>query len=1021
MDNLFYEIHSIYNFFLDSNYKPSVAFQLKKTFSVIEKCLKSGNVVKTSLFEVEPKVIMEKIAALDANRFFKMMYPEAAPHLIKTKQSIAAFLDSEVFKNFLSQIDASFTDSEKTLPYASLAGSEKTLLNAAPVATEKPTLVDEKYRVDGNFPVDEELFNRIKHIFKECIICYDNHPVSQEPLIKDYCKYLYRTFCKVSHTKDIAFHTGSILFDIMNIVVASLYCLFTNDLTPMDVLNSLEKNQIVIYNGKRYLYDGYTEKDGKGYFWLKKVTNNERESFLVSKAHNLDLYEGESTELTGIGLSKDVWVNRKAFYHKAFGEKLDNICSITNKSVVIVTPEPIQQVKRVLDRIAIKVDDKMVPLLKIIRASYFTENKETPFVSSYDKNEPNLKFVNSLQLGRMKLLERSGNKNVGLMIFGDEFLAKDESAVKGSINYDAAAFSLVSVTMNYNNKGGLIENNGDAHYFFGSKLHKHVNNNILNVTNINPYTNQLVNQLNAECLHINTPVFVEDVISKETILSIRNTIYEIRHSDYDFAVKDDFIRSSWMLLKLYTNAVFPLSILKDETFLSPHRNRYPLLKDLQKYAASFPEGLKRKADRIILQYSMIENGLLSGTPKQRKLVEILSLVPERISVCIVVPSYYYVDALNQMPVSRYSKNPSGLSITTASRFDNTNHYDLIISAGDIEGDLFDVHYCKASMETKVLLYSDEADRFTQREEQARDKELSFLKYSFFKYPISEKKEEIMTREEKAVIQEDIQKEDEIDAFLRDIEEKHILSPISGYSGSAGAQDSEVTRVVSFETGETAYLTPFYKAYVFGEEKDTMAVKEKKVENLMPGDQMVFTRTSGENRDIVDDIMEYLVQNHRLKESDIVSYEHSLLWKKALVEYSKVNDLRPRDIAKMMKKLGASVTEATIMNWMLPSNGTIGPQKAESILLIGKVTNNDELLHHYNEVFTDCSKVKSIRRGILEKISEIMIKRLNHEPEPESGAAADIYRKISSSAEIYRIAKIIKYQGRYPSFWVNKPI
>ena len=169
------------------------------------------------------------------------------------------------------------------------------------------------------------------------------------------------------------------------------------------------------------------------------------------------------------------------------------------------------------------------------------------------------------------------------------------------------------------------------------------------------------------------------------------------------------------------------------------------------------------------------------------------------------------------------------------------------------------------------------------------------------------------------------------------------------------------------------------------------------------------------------MLKYLVEKHLIPDEEIQAYGLSLLWKQALIEYCQVNHVRPKDLAKMMKDLGASVVEATIVSWMTPSNGTISPQRAESIQLIGRVTNNAKLIQDYREVFEACSSVKAIRRKILDKISDTMIDRLNHKPEPESGDAAEIYRKINSSAEFYRISQKYAFNDMCPNGWVNKPI
>lgn len=378
--------------------------------------------------------------------------------------------------------------------------------------------------VNDSEPVDQGLFEKLTKAFEICTVYYGEYPVSNEPVVKSYIKYLCRTLSHVSRTTDVVFHTGSFLFDVINIAVAAVYCLVMNELTPQELLDTFEVGQVVLYKGDRHLYGGQCVNDeGRQCFKIKKIKANYSDTKLVSRAKYMEPYYGESTSLNKMGLRGEIWDNRLLF-HEAVAGDVNTAAFVSDKSVVVVTPNSGAQTRDLMNRISFKINDTLVPVLHLVRASYFTEENERLFAGNAGKLEPNLKFTNSVYLGRKKLLERSDNRNIGILVLGEEFFAKAENGLDDVIEHEAAQFALASATMSMGSKEAFLRDHQDAHFYFCSRGYLESDPEFMEKKEDNPYTAELYGQMGAITGRTVTPVLVEDAIGKENVVEIRNMI-----------------------------------------------------------------------------------------------------------------------------------------------------------------------------------------------------------------------------------------------------------------------------------------------------------------------------------------------------------------------------------------------------------------------------------------------------------------------------------------------------------------
>ena len=85
--------------------------------------------------------------------------------------------------------------------------------------------------------------------------------------------------------------------------------------------------------------------------------------------------------------------------------------------------------------------------------------------------------------------------------------------------------------------------------------------------------------------------------------------------------------------------------------------------------------------------------------------------------------------------------------------------------------------------------------------------------------------------------------------------------------------------MKYVTGEYIFFTKFYKAVTY--EQSSNSVSEKNIDELAPGDSLIFFKKNDYTRNVVDFIFELLLDEGRFSEEIIENYEKSRYWKEVL--------------------------------------------------------------------------------------------------------------------------------------------
>ena len=198
--------------------------------------------------------------------------------------------------------------------------------------------------------------------------------------------------------------------------------------------------------------------------------------------------------------------------------------------------------------------------------------------------------------------------------------------------------------------------------------------------------------------------------------------------------------------------------------------------------------------------------------------------------------------------------------------------------------------------------------------------------------------------------------------------------------------------------------------------------ESELEELTPGDGVVFTQNNNETKDIVDAVLSDLVDSHKLDEEKREAYRKSKHWKRALVEYVERTGATYNSISASFSELGTSKGAGAIHDWMNPDSHTVGPLDAESYYIVALLTDDAEMAADPQSYCDACNIVRKIRRKILKQIGPAIISGISGVQESDDPLFEVVLEKIDNLAQILRIKSVIEVEGRtLPSAMANKPL
>ncbi len=581
-------------------------------------------------------------------------------------------------------------------------------------------------------------------------------------------------------------------------------------------------------------------------------------------------------------------------------------------------------------------------------------------------------------------------------------------------------FAHVATDMDFEGAEDIVDTHPDAAVFACTK--EFLLKNSFPVRKQSPLTAELHRQVGNIVNNTVTEIYVEGGCSWDEMKKAREALYAVKQSDWNEDKKNDFIVNAHSLLNLLSTAVFPLRALEAAVatgslnigVVSPVVRISELWKSAESsgymeyycaYVADVIERLYKSLSEYCPKYDMLVGRLISGIHRQ---------------TAVVVPKAYYIDILaNDERIAC-----SGATIITANRFDATLVYDEVIAVGDIVGKRFNPLKCRAAEDIIVLLYESEAHIFKHKRKSAK----KFEKKLNIRGRVIDDK----SIDEDIDIPEETPENDNIGAYVKDATDlENYINGISvfdirkfvvGASASSGnAPVSEVCAVGRFTSGEQILFSKYYNAVVFDSGRGTVA--ESEPEKLSDGDVLIFAKRDDYTRNMVDYIYDGLLSGNRLSKEVSDATEKAFYWKEALREYKNINGLSYRDIAAELRRLGSSLQEVSIRQWLIEESHIVGPRDEKTLEQIAKITGDPYLLNDPHSYFEACRIVRRQRKEILGLIGKAITDRLGGHMPPKGSLLEIVYENVENLSESLELESVTVLDEPIfvPINLINKPL
>jgi hypothetical protein len=867
-------------------------------------------------------------------------------------------------------------------------------------------------------------------IIEKCSVYYDDALISDEAIIERYFRFFARQFCTTKKTTNFAFHTGSLCFDIASIAALLVGCLSYGLSSNDEILQTLDIGDMVLFKGERYHWGGIESLSvSKGspktdYIILHqdpKGRNGPSTSMIPYKGnkHLVKPYFGSSLVTDGRGIKRDK-SNRNDFIAYVLGIPETDVPSTMDISVVVVADK-----NRFIDickhlRIAYN-GGKSVELTDIVPVSYYSSSGEYFQIGkNQSKAEAVIKATSKISMARDLVLDKHGSSIIGLLVSDLPTIPINSSELNDLLRRRTLRFALCTSRYAVDNVSFALEQYEEAGMFACTKELLSASSQDVKVSN--KLTEELGRQIhNIVRRNIHT-VHVDGGWAWTEYKSIKEKLFTIKQSNWFGEDRDTFVLSTIALINLFTTSFFSMNMMEaaiteekiNVAVVSPKSR----LSELTDIALRTPTLIKQCLD-VTQQLLDYYEKLRDSSPKGNALINYLSQNQER-KIALIVPKAYYADLFGIY----YQNNGNfrNVDCITANRFNNSVNYDVIVSVGDITGKKFDAIECFSAPELYVFLYESEGKLFNYRKnnyaksEKKLNARIHGLKGEDYEKAVHSEEDDDDVRE--ITLQEFADLDNFVDSMgMFDI--RSLVSSTASNSGTTGL--AEVKNVGTFTTGEKILFSKYYSAVVFDQNAGT--VLEMSPEKLAPGDVLVFTKKNQYTRNIVDLIFDQLIKTRRLSGQVLDSAEKVFYWKEALREYKEKSGFTYRAVATELRKLGSSLQEVTIRQWLVDESQIVGPRDESTMEMIGEITQDPNILADTHGYFEACREIRHYRREILNLIAQAISDKLSNK-EPASGSAFEIVfeniENLSETLELENIYELDEAENVNNNI-VNRPI
>ena len=844
-------------------------------------------------------------------------------------------------------------------------------------------------------------------MLSECDILFEDEVISDGLIMSTFAAYIAELMDGAEKGCGLIYHTGSKIFDILLTLYIALSCIVYDELTPEDIVESLNPGDIVIFENKRAKFLGLTA-DNKAQVMYDSVQKGYRTPTTVTMPpksfYKIKPYYGEATVLDGRGIR----TNSKAkydFMQTVFNKSKSDIAGIGKKSAVIVADRDFAD--SFVDSVRIEYGGTgHIGITDLMPASYFSEDNEYPYRGNPGKNTPVLKFTNKASVARELIFTDEEKQVFAFLIMGARMVKIGETEMPDIINRRSLKKASISLPIaDYD--GQLCTTYPDASVFACTK------DMLLSYstpsTPAGPLTCEsellIGNILDREVIEHD----VDGIIDIGEYQAFRRKISDIRHLVQNDEIVERFIIESYSLMNYLSNVSFSLH----EIETARHEINLECPSPLEK--KNFLAGVVNDhsgvlGDLLLDIFRIIDtafNAIESQNPKTQLLIDVLENALQRGTVLLLVPKPFYIDIFEALLPTDIVLD-SDLHIKTTGAFDSKDDYDTLVSIGCLGSKRFSVFSAFVAPRVECLLFPHERILFNYQKKLFVQKERELNARSSLEFELSDIEEEQM-------IDGNVPDNHEIDEYLEGIAYKSALQAASSVSGGV-ATKADVVRIATTSDGDSIFFTKYFTPYIF--DRDQKTVMESTVKDISSGDMLLFTKNSDQAKDIIEEIIKRLAaSNEQIEEA----FRKSKHWKEQLLAYKEAHRLSFQNLSDAMKEYGTPKHPVTLRTWLNPESRIIAPREEDAFFQVALICEDDEMMASPESFHEACNTIRSLRIKILKLIGQSVIKNYQQIPDEIAFLSDIVKEELSVLSQIVQIDTIMDVSDIQISIsYTNRP-
>ena len=858
----------------------------------------------------------------------------------------------------------------------------------------------------------------LQEIISRTKIYYDTECISQNGACKKGVDFLLESCMKEDHSIAFWLHSGNYPYTIAAFTVAILANLVMDETSSNDTVENIEVGTRVLYRKSdkktvKLEYIGKYSGSDKLYVGTYMFTdsNNDTTYLPQSRLCCITPYYGNSQSLSSTGIGKKTSM-RVGFLTDVAKLNPMDVSAIPGLSTVIYMKESV--LDDILGNVYIEVDDRKYWLKDLARVTFYTATNEHRKAGNASNNEPAIKVSFNIDKTLELISESQGNDALGFVAFDNSIYKKYGADFERLLRKRKLRYSWLVSKYEYNEWiDGYLEGDNKqlsilpfANGFISDDMKRFSDDNHFDV--LASLEMAISEDKKVEAIR------VPDVIQWDEYRIIKDRIRFIIANSNDIDSVISFARWSYYMLRFFNNAPFIVEEYEKRSAVIGSTLREQI-EENKRHINEFPGHLKEKAESII-DYIM---GLYNIFFKRNEKLETIKAYirdNEYTNVLFVVANNSYVSLLDEYIKANMRFKKFGYRIVTESKIEGEYigaRYDLVVYFALMNYETYHPYNNTLAPMTVVLIYDSQERLFNRIMKTCEEYEKKINKFVKCSSYLEEKSKYEIVEEDDYVLDKEF-KDYFIQAFVRN----ESFQGIGNSAGDSYDHFLEAYKYGQFVDGYQIIFTKNYIAYVLDDEKGAI---EKKVDELLPGDELLFTMNDNKTKDLVDDLLDNVCETN---EQISLDFEMTESWKEALRNTRYKKNLTYSDLVKQFKKCGKRTSEQTIRSWIDLESHIVGPKNVDDYMYIGKVINNKDMSENPQIYCDAASSVRKTRVKLLKLIKYAMFYDSGKETasQIDSIFSNEIIEKIKEITVIKRLEDIKKIESfTIPFGRANTPI